>query len=122
MLGLAVWFSPLLVNATPDETLRYLADCSRIAEELRRQYPEIVFVVGNELSFFMKGILPGDDESACIRPFVSRRGLLRHAIIRGRWPGTRLKLFLSQAAATVREGSVARSPTAPAPGKVWTGA
>ncbi|MEN6343588.1 MAG: abortive infection protein [Methanospirillum sp.] len=102
MQGLTVWFSPLLIDANPDETLRYLSECSRVAEELRRQYPEIVFVVGNELSFFMKGILPGDDEYARIRSFVSGRGLLRHLVTRGRWPGSKLNPFLSKAAATVR--------------------
>ncbi len=100
--GLTVWFSPLLVDAAPDETLRYLAECSRTAEELRRQYPEIVFVVGNELSFFMKGLLPGDNEYARIRSFVSGRGLLRHFITRRRWPGSKLNPFLARAAETVR--------------------
>ncbi|HIH03018.1 MAG TPA: hypothetical protein HA263_03910 [Methanoregulaceae archaeon] len=32
--GLAVWFSPFLVDAAPDETLQYLAECARVAEDL----------------------------------------------------------------------------------------
>ena len=100
--GLAVWFSPLLIDATQDETLRYLAECSRVAEELRRQYPGIVFVVGNELSFYMKGILPGEDVHSRIGSFISVRGQLRHLLSGRRWPGGALNAFLSRAVATVR--------------------
>jgi hypothetical protein len=101
--GLAVWFSPLLVEATAAETLAYLAECSGIAEELRQTFPEIVFVVGGELSFFMKGILTGEDLYARIRSFISLPGLLRHMLTGRRWPGKRLNAFLAKAQALVRE-------------------
>ncbi len=70
-LGLDVWFSPELWGATPERTLRYLAEASALAEPLRRKYPDrIVFSVGNELSVFMRGIVPG-------RRFNQRVRLLR---------------------------------------------
>ena len=101
--GVAVWFSPLLVEATAEETLAYLAECSGIAEELRQRFPQIVFVVGGELSFFMKGILKGEDLYARIRSFISLPGLLRHMLTGRRWPGKRLNAFLAKAEALVRE-------------------
>jgi hypothetical protein len=100
---LAVWFSPLFVEATEEETLAYLAECSGIAEELRQTFANILFIVGGELSFFMKGILKGEDLYARIRSFVSFPGLLRHMLTGRRWPGKRLNAFLAKAVAVVRE-------------------
>ena len=102
-LGLAVWFSPLLVEATEEETLAYLAECSGIAEELRQTFSNILLIVGGELSFFMKGILKGEDLYARIRSFISFPGLLRHMLTGRRWPGKRLNAFLAKAVAVVRE-------------------
>src|SRR5438132_13454857 len=48
--GHAVWFSPLLVEATTEETLAFLAACSGVAEELRQTFPNVLLVVGGELS------------------------------------------------------------------------
>lgn len=101
--GLTVWLSPLLMEATASETLTALAECSAIAEELRQTVPHILFVVGGELSFSMKGILKGEDLYARVRSFVSFSGLLRHMLTGRRWPGARLNAFLAQAVAVVRE-------------------
>jgi hypothetical protein len=101
--GLTVWFSPLLAEATEDETLAYLAECSKLAEKLRQTSPNIIFVVGGELSFFMKGILKGEDMYARIHSFASFPGLLRHLLSGGSWPGKRLDVFLARAVAVVRE-------------------
>jgi hypothetical protein len=101
--GLTVWFSPLLVEATQEETLAYLAECSAIAEKMRQTFPHLLFVVGGELSFFMKGILKGEDLYARIRTFISFPSLLRHMLTGRRWPSKRLNAFLAQAVAVVRE-------------------
>jgi hypothetical protein len=59
-IGLDVWLSPELWGATPERTLRYLAEAAVAAEPLRRKWPDrIIFSVGNELTFFMRGIVPG---------------------------------------------------------------
>jgi hypothetical protein len=101
--GLAVWFSPLLVDASPGDMILYIMRCAGVAEELRRQYPDLVFVIGGEFTFFMKGILRGEDVYSRIRSFVSVPGLLRHLVTGGRWPGKPLNIFLSKVVASVRE-------------------
>ena len=59
-LGLDVWVCPELWNATPAATLEHLAAAAPIVEELRRRAPErVTLSVGNELTFFMRGIVPG---------------------------------------------------------------
>jgi hypothetical protein len=58
--GSQVWLSPHLNDRDPQETARYLAECAAGAERLRGTGPELVFVAGCELTWFMKGILPGD--------------------------------------------------------------
>ncbi len=58
-LGLEVWLSPLLYDKSADETLAYILDCAAQAELLRRQSPQIVFVLGGEFTLFMQGLLPG---------------------------------------------------------------
>lgn len=101
--GLAVWFSPLLVEATQEETLAYLAECADVAEALRHLSPNLVFIVGGELTFYMKGLLKGEDSYARIRSFISPAGLLRHMLTGKRWPGNRLNVFLAKAVTVVRE-------------------
>lgn len=101
--GLTVWFSPLFVEATEEETLTYLAEYAEIAEELRQRFPNILFVVGGELSFYMPGILKGNDSYERMGNFISPRGLLWHMLTGRRWPGNRLNTFLVKAVASVRE-------------------
>lgn len=101
--GLMVWFSPLLVEATEEETLAYLAECSEVAEALRQASPNMLLCVGGELSFYMKGILKGDDAYARIRSFINPVGLLRHMLTGRRWPGRKLTAFLEKAVAVARE-------------------
>ena len=64
--GLEVWFSPVLWDRSPDETLAYIVNAATAAERLRRRWPDkVVFVVGGggggggELTLFMRGIVPG---------------------------------------------------------------
>ena len=59
--GLEVWVSPELWDNSPEETLDYVMEAAKRAEELRRDEPgQVVFSVGSELTLFMRGILPGD--------------------------------------------------------------
>jgi hypothetical protein len=58
--GLEVWFSPELWEHSPDETLAYLAEAAKRAEDLRRYRPDkFVVSVGSELTLFMQGIVEG---------------------------------------------------------------
>jgi hypothetical protein len=98
-----VWFSPALIDATPQATCDYLVECARRAESLRGGHDRIVFVVGGEYSFFMQGIIAGRDYRDRIKRFIRPSSLVRHLVTGGRWPGRRLSAFLKSTAAAVRE-------------------
>lgn len=100
--GMEVWFSPILHNATPEETLSYLVDCAKAAETLRKKSPHIVFVVGCELTFFMKGLVLGDNFMERIQAFVKPWRLLKSAIKIGSF-NKNLNTFLVKAARLSRE-------------------
>jgi hypothetical protein len=55
--GLEVWLSPLLHDKSEQETLETTIACAAAAEELRQQWPRLVFVLGCELTVFMPGLL-----------------------------------------------------------------
>jgi hypothetical protein len=57
--GLEVWLSPHLHDKNEQETLAYTIKCAAAAEKLRKQWPQLVFILGCELTWFMQGILPG---------------------------------------------------------------
>jgi len=58
--GLDVWFSPILWDRSPLETLEYIRKGAEAAEPLRAQHPDrVVFCLGGELTLFMKGIVDG---------------------------------------------------------------
>jgi hypothetical protein len=60
-LGLEVWLSPELWDKSPEETLEYVAEAAKRAEELRQQWPErVVFSAGSELTLFMCEIVAGN--------------------------------------------------------------
>ncbi len=101
--GLAVWFSPLLVDATIPDTLVYLAECAKAAEKLRQANPALVFIVGGEASFYMEGIIEGQNTYARIENFVRPRNLLWHLLSGKRWPGNKLNAYLEKAVKVVRE-------------------
>ncbi|HEX9386354.1 MAG TPA: hypothetical protein VF918_08540 [Anaerolineales bacterium] len=65
--GLEVWLSPHLHNKDEQETLAYTIKCAAAAETLRKQWPQLIFILGCELTWFMQGILPG-------RNFMERLG------------------------------------------------
>jgi hypothetical protein len=93
--GLNVWLGPELWNATPRRTLSYLTEAAAAAEPLYRRWPDrLTFSVGNELTLFMRGIVPG--RSLAQR---SRLPRLREVVLSGQ---DTLHAFLGEAAASVR--------------------
>lgn len=93
--GLQVWMGPDLWNATPAQTLRYITEAAAAAEPLFRRFPEqLTFCVGNELTSYMRGIIPG-------RTYGQRSRSPRLREIVKSEQGT-LRAFLADAAASVR--------------------
>jgi hypothetical protein len=100
--GLEVWFSPAMVDADERQTLAYLTECAQAAEQLRQQSPKVVFVVGCELTFFMRGIVDGDTLVERMRTFMKPWRMMKSSLVRGPF-NRRLNAFLARAAAVVRE-------------------
>lgn len=93
--GLNVWLSPDLWNATPQRTLSYVTRAAAAAEPLFRRWPDrLTFCVGNELTLFMRGIVPG--RSLAQR---SRLPRLREVVLSEQ---DTLRAFLADAASAVR--------------------
>ncbi|MBP1964427.1 abortive infection protein [Paenibacillus aceris] len=101
-LGLEVWFSPAFINATEQETLTYLAECAKAAENLRKHSSALIFVVGCELTFFMKGLVIGDTAFDRIQTFMKPWRLIKNTILKGSFH-KRLNSFLGRAVGVVRE-------------------
>jgi hypothetical protein len=101
-LGLTVWFSPALHDATPRESLAHLAECAEAAEQLRRLREKIVFVTGWELTFFMHGLVMGATGPERMRVFMSPWKLLANTLLKGPF-NWRLDRFLTRANTVVRE-------------------
>jgi hypothetical protein len=96
-LGLEVWLSPALWGKPPEETLRYHISAARRAEELRQQHPDrLVLVLGNELTIFMHGIVPGNDFGKRTREALTRMKAGDHSA------NDRLNDFLDRASTAVR--------------------
>lgn len=102
-LGLKVWFSPSLQNATPSTTLAYLQDCAAAAETLRLQSPstELVFLLGVELSAFMRGLLEGTTPVERLQTLMNPLRLLKSTVLKGSFH-QHLNEFLAQAYDEIR--------------------
>jgi hypothetical protein len=57
--GLGVWLQPRLIDQPQEAVLAHLAAAAGAAEELRREYDDIVLNVGCEWTVFSDGIIPG---------------------------------------------------------------
>jgi hypothetical protein len=90
--GLKVWLSPQLHDGTPDETLAYTTKCAQAAESIAD-----VYLLGCELTLFMRGILKGDTLFERLRP---------HRMLRLKYVGGHnrpLNAFLAKANDAVRQ-------------------
>jgi hypothetical protein len=95
--GLEVWFSPELWNKAPDATLRHIARAAAAAEDLRARWPgRLVFSVGTELTFFMRGIIDG-------RAFNRRVRGASLELLRSGTHDKPLNAFLARASQAVRD-------------------
>jgi len=59
--GLEVWLAPRMFEKSEQETFDYIVECATAAETLRQQWPQLVFVLGCELTLFMQGIVEGNN-------------------------------------------------------------
>ena len=97
--GLEVWFSPELWNRSPAATLDHLGQAAAAAGKLHNRCPgRLVFSVGTELSFFMRGILDGATYQRRTHHPSLRRQIVSDA------PNRRLNAFLSTAVMKARQG------------------
>jgi hypothetical protein len=112
--GLDVWMSPHLHDRGPQQTTDYLTECAARAERLRqtvgRDGPELVFVAGCELTWFMNGILPG---KTSLRRLGNPLLVPRLKLLKSH--NGPLNAFLTQAGRAVREVFDGRVTYASAP-------
>ncbi len=95
--GLEVWFSAVIWDRSPDDTLAYIERAAVEAEKLRLRWPDkFVFVIGQEFTLFMQGILPGKMLMNRVKDPAFRESLMsgRH--------NAPLNAFLARTAAAVR--------------------
>jgi len=94
-IGLEVWMGPELWNATPQRTLRFVTDTAARAEPLFQRYADqLTFCVGTELTFLMRGIIPGRNHAQRTRAPNIRQFMASDQAA--------LRRFLAELAASVR--------------------
>ena len=99
--GLEVWLSPNLTDATEAELIPYLTECARAAEKLRRQWPRVVFVVGTELTLFMRGIIDNRPAMERLANLMKPVGMVKFTLLQGLY-ARRLNRILTNAVAAVK--------------------
>lgn len=96
-LGLEAWYSPAVYEQDADATLRAYLRAAADAEAVRRGWPDgVVFVLGSELTLFMRGILPGRSVEERLRGPAAR------ALLQAGQHNGALNAFLGRAVAAVR--------------------
>ncbi len=101
--GLQVWLSPAYIDATPEEAERYLVDCAKEAEELRKKYNDLVFVAGCEYSLFLNGFVKGRTIHERIMKIFSPVGIMLNSLGFRRGMHRRLNVFLRDTVTTIRK-------------------
>jgi hypothetical protein len=102
-LGLTVWFSPALHYDNQDTTSDYIINSSIAAEGLRLKFPELIFVVGCELSVFTNGFIKGESGDARMKNLFSPVNLLKSVLGINKAYNKRLNKFLFQTVSEVKK-------------------
>jgi hypothetical protein len=101
--GLVVWFSPSLRYDNQENTLQYILAGAHSAEILRKEFPNLVFIVGCELSLFTSGFVKGNTWDRRLKNMFSPISLLKSMIGIKRNYNRRLHTFLSDAVNRVKK-------------------
>lgn len=101
-IGLEVWLSPHLHDRSPHETFAYIVRCAGVAERARQRRNAVVFVLGCELTLFMKGILDGRNSiERFSKPTTLITTILKLKLFKSH--NKPLNAFLARAVPAVRE-------------------
>ena len=92
--GMEVWYSPRHINLSPDQTLKQIAQYAKDAETLRKENPNIIFVLGNEFTLDVNGFFEG-------KYWVDRHPEMGNE--KQKQANTKLKTFLKKATKIARE-------------------
>lgn len=101
-IGLQTWLSPMLPNADAATTLEAIGHAAAIAEDLRAGGGNVVLVVGCEVSAFMAGIIPGENQADRLALLTDLPRLLAEVATQGFDPQDRFDAFLTDAVAGAR--------------------
>ncbi len=58
--GLKIFFNPWKHEANADETVAYVREAAKVAEQLRKKGADITFITACEYTLFSRGAFPGD--------------------------------------------------------------
>lgn len=100
--GLEVWFAPFPCNLTADELVPSFVESAQLAENLRRQFPRVLFVLGCEMSLFNTGFIPGAHYLERIQTLMNP-ALLANDAVSPEALEQRFNAFLRRAVAAVRK-------------------
>ena len=101
--GLTVFFSPQNINASVEETERFILESAGAAELLRAEFGEVIFVAGCELSFFSRGFVGGDTTDARLGRVFSPVSIILNAAGIPRRYNWRLNEFFRKIMPGIRE-------------------
>lgn len=100
--GLEVWFAPFPCNLTADELVPFFVESAQVAENLRRQSSQVVFVLGCEMSLFNTGFIPGTHYLERLQTLMNP-ALLVNLSLSPEELEQRFNAFLGRANAAVRD-------------------
>lgn len=71
--GFEVWISPRLIDADEKQTVQFVKETAKMAEELRQQYKKVVFIVGNELFMDSRAVFDAPrifNRAECLQKYI----------------------------------------------------
>jgi hypothetical protein len=95
-LGMTVWLSPILINHSQENTIKFIIQCAQETERLREKHETIIFVVGCEFSIFVQGIVPGHSIDERIRKLFSPLNIVKNILRLDRKTQKNLAAFMNK--------------------------
>ncbi len=81
--GLHVLFNPWKMGANAQETIAYMTEAAKAAEELRKKGVDIIFVTGCEYTIFSQGAFPGETFNERVMFMIENGGAPGHEHAQG---------------------------------------
>ncbi len=104
--GFHVWISPRLIDGNKQQTIKFVKEASKKAEQLRKKYRKVVFIVGNELLIDSKAVFDAPrlfQRVDFLKSYINFKFSIKNEIPQLRQTYSSMRIFLEKTDSSIKK-------------------